>query len=239
MRINKYLASCALGSRRKSEEIVKQGRVRVNGKITVNLATDITPEDEVFVDDKPVCPVAKKEYYLLYKPRGYTSTVSDPHADKKVTDLVDSPARLFPVGRLDRDSEGLIILTNDGDFAQTLSHPKYSHEKEYIVEVEGPTREMNEALANAVRYFSCGVKMDNIKTRSAKAKVVERKGNHAIFNILLEEGRKRQIRRTMDRAKLTVVTLKRIRISDLTIGEMKPGDYHSFIPSSSKSEVLT
>lgn len=229
MRINKYLASCGLSSRRKSEELVTSRRVKVNGKTVTKLAFDVDPEkDEVSLDSKKVCPSQQHQYFLVNKPRGYTSTVSDPYAAKKITDLVKTDARLFPVGRLDRDSEGLIILTDDGDFAQKMIHPKFKHEKEYLVEVQGPNQQMESSLSQALKYFTCGVKMDNVRTRPAYAKVIAKSGNKATLEIILTEGRKRQIRRTMDRAKLTVTILKRIRIADYVLGDLKPGESKSF-----------
>jgi len=232
MRINKYLATCGLGSRRKCEDLVTAGRVAVNGKKIFDLAVQIDEQnDQITIDSKPVKFVDDKEYYLVNKPRGYTSTVSDPHAQKKVTDLVTSGARLFPVGRLDRESEGLIILTNDGDFAQKMVHPSFSHEKQYFVEVQGPNSQMEESLSQALKFFTCGIKIDNIRTRPAKAKVISKSGNKAIFDIILTEGRKRQIRRTMDRAKLTVTTLKRTRIADYELGDIEVGANKKFRPN--------
>lgn len=228
IRINKFLASCGIASRRKAEQLVKEGRVKVNGSVVTELAFKVSPQDKVILDGKNVEICKGHEYYLVYKPRGYTSTVSDPHAQKKVTDLVESKARLFPVGRLDRDSEGLIILTDDGDFAQKMVHPSFSHEKEYIVEVQGPNSQMEEALSRALKFFICGIKIDNIRTRAAKAKVIGKSGNKATFQIILTEGRKRQIRRTMDRAKLTVTTLKRVRIGDYLIGDLAVGESKKF-----------
>lgn len=232
MRINKYLATCGLGSRRKCEDLVTAGRVALNGKKIFDLAVQVDEQnDQVTIDQKPVKIVDDKEYYLVNKPRGYTSTVSDPHAKKKVIDLVSSDARLFPVGRLDRESEGLIILTNDGDFAQKMVHPSFSHEKQYFVEVQGPNSQMEESLSQALKFFTCGIKIDNVRTRPAKAKVISKSGNKAIFDIILTEGRKRQIRRTMDRAKLTVTTLKRTRIADYELGDIEVGENKKFKPN--------
>ncbi len=229
MRINKYLASCGLGSRRKVEELVSSGRVFVNGQKISNLSTDIKPSDKVLFDSTLVMP-NKFVYYLLNKPIGYTSTTEDPHSTKNVTDLVPSDPVVFPVGRLDKDSEGLIMLTNDGDFAQQLSHPRYDHEKEYIVEAQGPRDDLNTHLDKAVRLFRCGFNIHGYKTRPAMAKVISKKGNIITFNIVLKEGRKRQIRITLDRAGFTVVSLKRIRVSNWVLGDLQTGDYAEFKP---------
>lgn len=230
MRINKFLASCGLGSRRGVEDLVISGKVLVNGEKMTNLAYDVKPQDVVVCDGKELTQTEKKEYYLVYKPVGYVSTTEDPHAEKIVTELVVSEARLFPVGRLDKDSEGLMILTNDGDFAQKLQHPSNEHEKEYLVDVSGKTEDMNAELDAALRFLTCGIKIGGYRCRPGLAKVIKKEGNRATFKIILKEGRKRQIRETMERAKLRVLSLKRIRIANYELGDLEPGESKAFQP---------
>jgi 23S rRNA pseudouridine2605 synthase len=199
-----------------------------------NLAYDVKPQDVVVCDGQELKSEEKKEYYLLYKPVGYTSTTEDPHAEKIVTDLIKSDARLFPVGRLDKDSEGLIVLTNDGDFAQKLQHPSNEHEKEYIVEVAGRSEDMNAELDAALRFLTCGIKIGGYRCRPGKAKVIKKEGNLATFNIVIKEGRKRQIRETIERAKLRVVSLKRIRIANYELVDLEVGESKAFEPDKTK-----
>lgn len=229
MRINSFLAKCGFGSRRSVEELVTSGRVLVNGKIVKNLATQINQNDKVTVDTKPAT-LESFVYYLLNKPVGYTSTTEDEHAKRLVTELVPKSPPVFPVGRLDKDSEGLIILTNDGEFANKLIHPRYQHEKEYMVDAEGPKEDLNQALDKAMKYFKCGAKLADYKTQPAYAKVVAKVGRVATFNIILKEGRKRQIRRVLNKAGFTVIKLKRIRIQNWTLDDLAEGKYRTFNP---------
>lgn len=229
MRINKYLASCGLGSRRSVEKLILSGKVSKNGQKILDLSETIAEGDEVKFEGKPVLP-NPYVYYLLNKPPGYTSTVSDPHAKKQVVDLVPKEPKVFPVGRLDRDSEGLMILTNDGDFGQKLIHPSFDHEKEYLVEAEGPKKDFNLALDRAVRLFKCGLKIDAIRTKPAHIEVVGKTGRVVTFKIILKEGRKRQIRITLDRAGFCVTKLKRLRIQNWVLGDLPIGKYKEFTP---------
>lgn len=226
MRINAYLAKSGLSSRRKSEEYVKSGRVLINGKKAV-LSDRVENGDIVAVDGKEVT-LAQKLYYLLYKPVGYTSTVDDKFARLKVIDLIDQKG-LFPVGRLDKESEGLMILTNDGDFAQKLIHPSHSHEREYIVEVKLPFKDRTIKLENAIKFFKCGIKLDNVKTNPSQIKLIKQEGSVAVFNVILTQGIKRQIRRTFEKAGLSVKKLKRIRIASFELGDLEPGESKKFI----------
>jgi len=229
MRINKYLASCGLGSRRSVEKLILSGDISKNGRKIESLSEDVKTEDKIEYKGKRVKPEAFS-YYLVNKPVGYVSTVSDPHAQKQIVDLVPKEPKVFPVGRLDRESEGLIILTNDGDFAQELIHPKYDHEKEYEVEAEGPKDGFNLHLDRAIRLFKCGVKIGNIKTRPAQVNVVGKVGRIVNFNIVLKEGRKRQIRITLDKAGFCVKKLKRLRIQNWVLGDLPVGKYKEFTP---------
>lgn len=230
MRINSYLAQAGLSSRRKTEAFINAGRVTINGK-KATLSDRVQDGDRVCFDGSAV-ELKSKKYFLVYKPVGYTSTVEDVHAEKKVIDLIPDEEGLFPVGRLDKDSEGLIILTNDGEFAQELTHPSYQHQKEYLVSVKLPQSHRTEKLEDALKFFKCGIRLDDKRTQPARIRLLSQEGEQAKFNIILEEGMKRQIRRTFEKAGLTVIRLKRIRISSFLIDDLSPGDYREFNPYS-------
>lgn len=227
MRINAFLAKCGLGSRRKVEAFVTQGRVLINDE-KAELSSQVNDEDKVTFDGQDLS-LAKKKYYLINKPVGYTSTVSDEHAEKTVVELVDEPG-LFPVGRLDKDSEGLMILTNDGVFAQRLIHPSNDHDKEYEVTVNLPQKLRSERLENAIKFFKCGIRLDDKKTQPAKIALISQISDVVTFKIILKEGLKRQIRRTFDKAGLEVLRLKRIRIADYMLGDLPEGESKEFVP---------
>jgi len=222
MRINSFLAKAGLGSRRSVEELINSGDVQINGKVA-KLSDKVEDADIVTFKGKEIAPKSKR-YFLLYKPVGYISTTEDPHAKNKVVDLVPVEG-VFPVGRLDKESEGLMILTNDGDLALQLTHPRYAHEKEYLVKVKVPSKNGSQLLENAIKFFKCGVLLDGKKTQSAQIKLISQEGSIATFNVVLKEGMKRQIRRTFEKAHLEVLSLKRIRISQFNLGSLKKGEY--------------
>ena len=236
MRINAFLAKSGLASRRKAEFFVTEGRVTINGK-SATLTDHVEECDLVKLDGNPIILVEKK-YYLVNKPVGYTSTVDDPHADKKVVDLIEEKG-LFPVGRLDKDSEGLMILTNDGEFAQKLIHPKFSHEREYIVEVRLPFKQRSEKLEFAIKFFKCGIRLDEKRTEPCEIKLLSQIGSVATFDIIMKEGMKRQIRRTFEKAHLEVINLKRIRIADYILGDLEPGESKAFaVNEGTKNDLI-
>lgn len=228
MRINRYIAKSTGYSRRFSEKIIAEGRVKINHRALTNLATNVEDNDLVTIDDKPISPIVHV-YYALNKPIGYTSTRSDPFAAKKVVDLVPLKPPVFPVGRLDRESEGLIILTNDGDFSYQITHPSTHVEKEYYIEAR--TLRVNwdignlHALKRPMRIDRDHVKGGVISNwRFIKAE------NKILFNIIIEEGRKRQIRRMCDKIGLKVEILKRVRIGSLKLGHLETGQYRIITP---------
>lgn len=222
MRINKYLASAGLGSRRKVEALVLSGAIFVNNKKVLNLATKVEDGDLVTVNGQEVS-IQKKRYFAVYKPVGYVSTVEDEHAAKKVVDLV-AVKGLYPVGRLDKESEGLIILTNDGDFAQETMHPSYEHEKEYLVDVAVQAEGHSEKLENAIKFFKCGIRIGPKRTAPAEIRLLSVENKTAKFNITLKQGLKRQIRQTFEKAGLSVKVLKRVRIGRVKLGDLAPGE---------------
>lgn len=220
MRINKYLADCGIGSRRKVEEYILQGKVKVNDIITKELSTQINDGDVVKYNNKIVNLISKKIYILLYKPKGYLTTVSDKFGRKTVLDLLkNEKERVYPVGRLDYDTEGLLILTNDGDFANKVIHPRNNICKTYEVEVKYPLTNDN------ITKLTSGMVIDDYKTTPAKLFNYKKIGNKYIFNLSIFEGRNRQIRKMVEQVNNEVINLKRLSIGSLTLGKLKKGEY--------------
>lgn len=216
-RLQKILARAGLGSRRACEELIIAGRVTVNGNKAVLGAKADPATDHVLVDGRPITFPNSYVYIALYKPRGVISTVKGNDSRPTVLDLVDDPAQLYPVGRLDADSEGLILLTNDGDLANQLTHPRYGHEKEYRVLVA--RRPDDEQLA---RWRRGVVLPDGYKTAPAEVSVESTHGKGAWLRVVMKEGRKRQIREIGAQIGLPVVRIVRTRIGTLRLGNLKP-----------------
>ncbi len=216
-RLQKILAQASLGSRRACEEIIAAGRVSVNGKIAV-LGTKADPsKDRILVDGQPIHLEINQVYVLLYKPRGVISAVTANDTRPTVRDLVSIPEQIFPVGRLDIDSEGLILLTNDGELANRLTHPRYGHEKEYRVLVaRRPDEKQLETWQRGV------VLPDGHKTAPAQVVYESTYGKGAWLRVTLREGRKRQIRETGSLIGLPVVRIIRVRLGTLRLGNLKP-----------------
>jgi len=216
MRLQKFIAECGIVSRRKAEEFIEQGRVKVNSQVVTRPGTQIDPQkDQVFVNGKLASLRQKKVYLKIYKPKGVFSSCYH-RGEKTIVDFVrDLPYRLYPVGRLDKDSEGLMILTNDGEFANKMMHPRYEHEKEYIVNVK--CQMTNDKLRN----LESGIVIEGRKTLPAKVKKLGDKE----FSITLREGKKRQIRKMVEAVGNSVVSLKRIRMGDIHLGSLKPGEF--------------
>jgi len=217
-RLQKILAKAGYGSRRSCEEFIAEGRVSVNGEIaTLGMKAD--PQvDRIELDNRQVNKPEKLQYIALYKPRGVISAAKSQEGRRTVVDLVDEPGRLYPVGRLDADSEGLILLTNDGELTNQLTHPRYGHEKEYRVLVAVHPDE--EQLATWRR----GVVLDEgYRTAPAKVRLEGFKGKGAWLRVVMGEGRKRQIREIGSRIGLPIVKIIRQRIHTLYLGSLKPG----------------
>ncbi len=226
MRINAYLSKAGVASRRKSEEFVLAGRITINNKVA-KLTDQVNDDDEVKLDGRKLS-LSQKKYFLVNKPVGYTSSSEDEHARLLVTDLVPDKD-VFPVGRLDKDSEGLMILTNDGEFAQKLIHPSFFHEREYEVEVKLPYTLRTQKLENAIKFFKCGIRLEEKRTAPASIKLIKQESGHATFKIILTQGLKRQIRRTFEKAGLRVTRLKRTRIAGFELGDLATGKSRSFV----------
>lgn len=218
-RIQKLLAQAGLGSRRACEEYLVQLRVKVNGK-TVQLGAKADPNrDTITVDGRRIQFESKKVYVMLNKPLGIITTNDDEFDRKTVRDLVAVEGHLYPVGRLDADSEGLVLLTNDGDLANALTHPRYEHEKEYMVLVEGRP---NERVLNTWRH---GVMLDEQITAPARVEVIDTQNSQTWLRIIMHEGRKRQIREIGGMLGHRVKHLERVRIGPLQLGDLKTGNW--------------
>jgi len=219
-RLQKYLAHCGISSRRKAEEYIRDGKVRVNGRIVTEMGITVTSGDRVEVDGKPVRLEKKKVYILLHKPKGYVTTVNDPQGRNTVMDLISGvKERVYPVGRLDYDSSGLLLLTNDGELAHRLMHPSHEIIKVYVATVEG--RPSDEAL----RKLESGVRIDGHTTAPAIVKVLKNYGDKTKLEITIHEGRNRQVRKMCESIGHPVIRLKRIAYGNLELGELKPGEW--------------
>jgi len=222
VRLQKFMAQCGVASRRKCEEIIQQGRVKVNGKTVNQLGFKIDPEkDIVEVDGERISLQSHKVYIMLNKPFGVISSAKDEKGRKTVVDLVKDKVnvRVFPVGRLDFDTTGLILLTNDGEFAYKVTHPKHDIEKTYIALIKGiPSKE-------EIERFEKGLLIDGKMTAPAKFKVLKQINGNAIVEIKIHEGRNRQIRKMCDMIGHKVLKLKRIAIGKLQLGKLKEGEF--------------
>ncbi len=218
-RLQKVLAQAGYGSRRACEDFITAGRVRVNGRIA-ELGQKADPAtDKITVDGKPIAAAEASVYIALHKPRNVLSTVEAEMGDgrRTVRDLVDAPGHIHPVGRLDYESEGLVLMTNDGDLTNRLTHPRYGHEKEYrVLLAKRPDREQLEAWRRGV------VLEDGYKTAPVEVRFEEAQGKGAWVRVIMKEGRKRQIRETCRQLALPVVRIVRIRIGTLRLGNLKP-----------------
>ena len=220
MRINKYLALCGVASRRKSESFVTEGKVSVNGKVVTDLTTTVNvKKDKVMLEGELVSLPSNYVYYKLNKPKGYICSATDDRGRKTIYELIKSDNRLFSIGRLDYDTEGLILLTNDGDLAQRISHPSHETEKEYIVKIEGLIKESEMAVLRA------GVIENGVRMPQAKVTLLENVNNNSRLSVVIHEGQNRQIRRMFDAIGRTIILLKRVRIGNIKLGGLKRGEY--------------
>jgi len=215
MRLQKYLSGAGFCSRRKGEEYIKDGIVKVNGIVVTELGTKVHPQnDRIEVNGTLVQAEQKKVYIALNKPGEYVTSCDHP-GEKIVLDLVDIPERIYPVGRLDKDSTGLLFLTNDGRLHHRLSHPSFDHEKEYEVTLS------NYITDGALRSLEKGMPMMGTRTRPAKIKRISSKR----FRIILKEGKNRQIRRMVRKVGSRIIELKRVRISNIKLGKLSEGSW--------------
>jgi 23S rRNA pseudouridine2605 synthase len=220
-RLQKVIAQAGIASRRHAEQLIVEGRVKVNGKVVTELGTKVQiDKDSISVNGKPLVSVKQKYYILLNKPRGYVTTMSDPQGRKTVADLIKNiPTRLHPVGRLDYDTEGLLLMTNDGELTQALTHPKHEIKKTYSVKVEGiPSTPDLERLAY-------GVELEDGVTAPAEVGLLDVQDGNGILEITIHEGRNRQIRRMCEAVGHPVIRLKRKRLAFLTLEKVARGRY--------------
>ncbi|MBC7264644.1 MAG: rRNA pseudouridine synthase [Chloroflexi bacterium] len=220
-RLQVVLAEAGVASRRRSEALIRAGRVRVDGHVVTEMGVRVDPAiHRIEVDGQPLPPPQKKVYLLVHKPRGYISTCFDPQGRPTVLDLVPSDlGRLYPVGRLDFESEGLLILTNDGEFALRLAHPRYHQEKEYRVLIAGHPNE------ETLRRLRQGVTLDDGLAMPTKVENIGREREGTWLSITLHEGRKRQVRRMCEAVGCAVRRLIRVRMGPLELGDLAPGQY--------------
>ncbi len=214
------MARAGVASRRRSEELIRQGRVTVNGQVVTELGTRVDPlRDEIRVDGQRLEPQRRHVYIMLHKPRGVLSVMEDERGRKALGDLIAAPVRLYPVGRLDVNSEGLILLTDDGELAHILTHPRYKHEKEYRVLVNGHPSEKTLAA------WRRGIVLDGKTTAPAQVEVIRRKKDAALLRVVMREGRKRQIRKVAALLGHPVRELKRVRLGPLRLGDLPGGQW--------------
>lgn len=222
VRLQLAIARAGVASRRHAEEMIAEGRVKVNGKIIQEMGVRVNPEiDEIEVDGKILPAQASRHYtVMLNKPVGYLSAASDGHGSALVTDLVTGiPARLVPVGRLDRDSCGLLLLSDDGDLIAKVTHPRYGHRKVYMVEVSG------RCDPETVRKLREPMDIDGYLIRPVDVTFLRTDGRHSFLRFVLHEGRNRQIRKMCAQVGLNVVTLMRVALDNLQLGDLEPGKW--------------
>ncbi|MCH7496441.1 MAG: rRNA pseudouridine synthase [Candidatus Marinimicrobia bacterium] len=219
MRLNRVLAQAGVASRRKADQLIAAGRVRVNGKTVSALGIDVAPDELVEVDGKPVEAETERVVYLLHKPAGVLSAVSDSRGRQTVVDLIRDSRRLYPVGRLDRDTTGALLITNDGELSNRLTHPRYGVEKHYLAEVKG------QLSRQALGDLKVGTKIDGGLKVRAVVRSAGRNGRHTVYGIILTEGRKREIKRIFRHYDLPLVRLHRSSFAGLSSDSLAPGKY--------------
>ena len=221
MRLQKYLASCGVASRRHAEQMIAEGLIQVNGQTITEMGFQVTEEDEVRVRGEIVKPEEQKHYVLYHKPMGEVTTVSDDKGRETVMDhFRDYPVRLYPIGRLDYDSEGLLLLTNDGDLATKLTHPRHEVDKTYLARVTG------KVSAEAVHRLRAGVMLeDGFRTSPAKVQVIREEAFASAVLITIHEGHNRQVRRMMEAVGHRVLLLRRVRFGPIDIKGVAKGTW--------------
>jgi 23S rRNA pseudouridine2605 synthase len=218
-RLQRTLARTGFGSRRAAEELIRQGRVRIGPRVA-ELGDRVDPRAaRITVDGVPIPVHPELRYLALNKPRGVTTTLRDPHAERSLAGYLPAGPRVFPVGRLDRDSEGLLLLTNDGALAHRLQHPRFGVEKEYLVEVEG------QVSREALRRLAAGVDLEDGPARALRASVVDRGSVRSALAIVMGEGRKREVRRMLQTVGYPVTRLVRTRVGPVRLRDLAPGAF--------------
>lgn len=231
-RLQKVIAQAGITSRRKAENLIREGKVKVNGQTVTELGVKVSMKDEIQVNG---IPIEREEpvYYLLYKPKSVISSVKDDRNRKVVTDFIPTDKRIFPIGRLDFDTTGVLLLTNDGDFAHLLTHPKFEIEKTYIAKVKGII------TPPVIHQLKRGVKLEDGKTSPAKVKLLkrDRRKQTSLIELVIHEGRNRQVKRMLEAVGHPVIKLKRERFAFLDCEGMNPGDYRELNPKEVKQLI--
>jgi len=218
VRLQKYIAMCGVASRRKAEELIEKGVVKVNGEKITELGTKVEiGADKVTVNGNEIKTEQKKYYIMLNKPVGYVSTVHDQFERPSVLDLVELKTRLFPVGRLDYDTSGLLLLTNDGDFTYKVTHPKFHMNKTYVAVIKGGI------TISGLNKLRRGVKIDDYTTSPAEVEIIEARDGYTKLKITIHEGKNRQVRKMFEAVGCKVVELERISIGDVILGNLPLG----------------
>lgn len=221
-RLQKFLAEAGVASRRKAEELITAGKIKVNGKVVTALGTKIDPQKDVvlYLDKEISNKEVEMVYIMLHKPEGYVTTAKEQFGRPGVMDLVSRiETRIFPVGRLDYDTSGLLLLTNDGDLTYKLTHPKHDVDKTYIAKLYGTPDDM------ALQKFRRGVEIDGRKTKPAKMQILEKAERQSTVEIIIHEGRNRQVRKMCEAIKHPVAQLKRVGTGELMLGDLAKGKY--------------
>ena len=229
MRLNKYLAKSGVASRRKSDELIQMATTEVNGKICLDPAYDVRPGDKIFFDGRRLTPSNEKIVYMLNKPEKVITTVSDTHGRRTVMDYVKSKLRLSPVGRLDKQTKGLLLLTNDGDLHHYLTHPSNRVPKDYEAIIEGRVDPVN------IRKLSRGIYIGDKEYGRAEMIGQETEKGRSKVKLRLRQGKKREIRRIFFRLKIKLLSLKRIGYSNLKLGNLNEGEYRQLSAKEIKS----
>jgi len=218
-RLQKYMARSGIASRRKCEEIILEGRVSVNGKAVSELGHKVEPFDEVLLDGKLILPEIKKVYIALNKPTGYVSTVKDERGRKTILDLIDVNERIYPIGRLDYDTSGLILLTNDGDIYNKIIHPREEKVKVYVAQIKGILSQ------SEINIFNNGLDIGGYVTAPAKIKILRAFENITEVEIVIHEGKNRQIRKMCEKINHIVIKLKRISVGKIYLDDLEEGKW--------------
>ena len=225
MRINQYIASAGVTSRRKADELIAEGRARVNGKVLANPGYHVEEGDTVEVDGNRISPEKKKVYYLLNKPAGYVTSTADKEGRPVVTELVPDNVRVFPVGRLDYNTTGLLILTNDGDLSNRLMHPSHGFDKKYLVRAAGVVG------VEDMKKLRSGVDIGGFVTSPAEVELLKHDRNSSLVEITIHEGKNRQVRRMFKAIGHPVLELNRTGLGNLTIGKLALGQCRKLSPA--------
>ncbi len=229
-RLQKVIAASGIASRRKAEELINEGKVKVNGQVVTKLGTKVSDKDKILVNDEPIIK-EKKEYYLLNKPRGVLATTSDDRSRKTVIDLIPTSARIYPVGRLDYDTTGVLILTNDGEFANILMHPSNNVEKVYLAKLEGIIKK------EQIDILKTGVIIDENTTvvaKKVKLKKYDLKTNTSLVQITICEGKNHQVKKMFSSVGFEVIKLKREKEGFFDLKDLQSGEFRKLTPKEVK-----